>query len=151
MVTRIYVWKPSRGKSFGHISLELPDGTYVSWWPSETMDNVVEAVAGISAKWYDDFKSELDENGNPDKTYNLIGLNEEKIKDFFKRLLEGSKRWDLLQRSCSNVIYNALCEGSEWFRGRAIGPTTPKAVADLVEAYVNDKQEKKVKWGKFCK
>jgi hypothetical protein len=151
MVTRIYFWDSASSKSFGHIALELSDGSYVSWWPKEEMKNVAVAIAGTEAKWYDDFPSELKVNGNPSKTFNLFDLNEENIKAYFKKLLEGSKRWDLMKRSCSNVIYNALCEGSEWFKGRAGDTTTPKAVAELAEAYGNDKTDKKIKFSSFCK
>jgi hypothetical protein len=151
MVTRIYVWNPSSLKSFGHIALELSDGSYVSWWPREELSSLVDAITGTQAKWYDDFQSELMVNGNPSKTYHMSGLDEDKIKKFFKKLLEGSKRWDLMQRSCSNVIYHALCEGSDWFVDRAGGTTTPTAVAGLAEAYTKNKADKKIKIAGFCK
>ena len=33
MPIKVYVWKPKDDDSYGHASMELSDGTYISWWP----------------------------------------------------------------------------------------------------------------------
>ena len=33
MPIKVYVWKPKGDDSYGHASMELSDGTYISWWP----------------------------------------------------------------------------------------------------------------------
>ena len=33
MPVKVYVWKPKGDDSYGHASMELSDGTYISWWP----------------------------------------------------------------------------------------------------------------------
>ena len=29
----VYIWMPRSG-NYGHASLQLPNGTYISWWPA---------------------------------------------------------------------------------------------------------------------
>ena len=33
MPIKVYVWKPEDDNGYGHASMELSDGTYISWWP----------------------------------------------------------------------------------------------------------------------
>ena len=33
MPIKVYVWKPKDDNGYGHASMELSDGTYISWWP----------------------------------------------------------------------------------------------------------------------
>lgn len=156
------MWESSNTKSFGHIALEFSDGKYISWWPvtekktsenedarlersSEKVESLKKILVGSEATYYDRFEDELKENGNPNKTLHLVELNEDNMITYFKRLLEGSKKWDLWKRRCSSVIYKALCEGSEWFKGRAGEITTPNAVVGLVEAFLKGKEDKKIK------
>lgn len=151
MIVTVYEWSGTKLMSFGHISVKLSDNTYISWWPEDSTSSIsLKAAAGqrFSAKYFESLEDEINETGaGPMRTIYIVkGLDEEKMKQYFKGLLNGSLKWDLEDKSCASVTYAALCEGSDWFKDKVIGRITPSAVATLADAFANgDLDKKKVK------
>ncbi|KAH3738756.1 hypothetical protein DPMN_045399 [Dreissena polymorpha] len=145
MVVKVFLWKSSSKKSFGHISMELEDGTYISWWPETRMEDLVQAAIGTNAKWFESLNAEINHNqASPTETFYLLGLNEGNIKVWFQGYLSGSCKWDIMTRSCAAIVYHALCEGADFFAGKATDIVTPEGVAELVRRYTTDKKVDKV-------
>jgi hypothetical protein len=140
----VYLWSGTR---YGHISLQADGGPYISLWPTKRR----KALESVPAKWFSTLNDEIKKYGPPDKTYYVTNMNISKIAKWWKEFKENDPEWSLLIKSCSNIVYKALCEGSNRFKGRVEGfATTPKAVADLVK-YDMDGKKAKIRLGSSCK
>ena len=77
----MFVWEPKLPNHFGHASMQLRDGTYISWWPGE---GAVKGVAKKSHGSASTFDTDVDrEERYPEYHFELRNkfvLNEEKIK-----------------------------------------------------------------------
>jgi hypothetical protein len=74
----------------GHVSIEMPDGEYVSWWPGEPIPNGTSVVQGAFNTYQGDVRAE---GHDPDRTFFLYTLdtnamNQELLK--FQKLAEAS-------------------------------------------------------------
>lgn len=154
----VYFWEPSRAfKSFGHLSLELPDGTYISFWPcDDTGLTIKEYMKGnvAQSQWIHSLREDMDLLGHtgPAKTIPVFDLDTEAIKAWLVSFKKKEPKWSL-NNSCSNIVYIALCEGSEEFREtqRVEGSkTTLAAVAKLVEKGFNKKKKGRIRCGSSC-
>ena len=79
---KVYVWMPSGGL-VGHSSLELYDGTYISWWPDENKNKdlpLVTLKGHASSGLEEDIKGE---GRDTTHTFTLTGRYvEKKIKQW---------------------------------------------------------------------
>jgi hypothetical protein len=123
MVT-VYVWN-YRGKTaaWGHASMQCGD-KYISWWPEPTnrvpwtkvAPQVYDAHPFIMRRFEDDAR---DEGIGPDWTIRIEGLDEERIKGWWKSFnpqahdMYGppSAPWSTITSNCSKVVAMALDEG----------------------------------------
>ncbi|XP_041365217.1 uncharacterized protein LOC121380463 [Gigantopelta aegis] len=115
---KVYIWFP-KGDLYGHASLELSNGKYISWWPDEEKDRKLLTVFGSSHKSFeDDVKTK---KRDPDKIFNLDHLkyDEENIEDWW---IEWSDRgrYFMLGTNCCWVVYKALRFGG--------APLSPKLI-----------------------
>ena len=119
MVTT-YVWLPKTvgaEKNVGHTSILVGPQTYISWWPAEP-----------ARLWQDhhpirnkDYASDVaDEQGRPDFSILLVGLDEERIIEWWSMfglvrggtVLEGPMLpYNLLTQNCSTVVARGLKVG----------------------------------------
>ena len=82
----VYIWPP-HGTKVGHASMELPDGTYISWWPanksskSKSGFKAVLSTANLSDSLEED---EMTEGANPNE-YVIPELNVTAIKAWWKK------------------------------------------------------------------
>jgi len=121
MVT-VHIWK-FRGKSeaWGHASMLVEPGTYISWWPeqpgqvpSKLHPNLYESHPFRNRTFEADV---ADEGQSPDVSIALDGLDEGAIKDWWQSF--GLARdgihyagplqsWATLKRNCSTVVATGL-------------------------------------------
>ncbi|KAH3738755.1 hypothetical protein DPMN_045398 [Dreissena polymorpha] len=136
MVVKVHFWNASSSRlNFGHVALELDDGTYISWWPGSRMKDPFHAFKGTFAKCYPSLDAEVEEQKCEPETYWLLYLDENKIKSWFSGHLEGSCRWDIIFRSCAVVVHKALSEGHDFFKQKSSEFISPAEVIELVRRY----------------
>ena len=107
---KVYVWMPSGGL-VGHSSLELSDGTYISWWPDENKNKDLPLVT-LKGHASSGLEEDIDGEGrNPTHTFTLTRRYvEKKIKQWWNKFkYEGS--YILATTNCCWVVYKALTEG----------------------------------------
>jgi hypothetical protein len=123
MVT-VYVWN-YRGKTvaWGHASMQCGD-KYMSWWPepaprvpwTKAAPQIYDAHPFVLRRFEDDVR---DEGMRPDWTIRINGLDEERIKGWWKGYnpqahdMYGppSAPWSTITSNCSKIVAMALDEG----------------------------------------
>ena len=88
MPIKVYVWKPKGDDSYGHASMELSDGTYISWWPEYggKAEQAKKKAHGFQNRTLED--DVRDEERNPDRTFIIpskVGLDEGEIKKWWAK------------------------------------------------------------------
>jgi hypothetical protein len=116
----VFVWKKSSQSEMGHASMLVRAGDaqrkfYVSWYPTDEVGlafafGVEKCVKGKAyASQSDEIKKEWG-GARPDLAVVLHGLNEDKIEQAWKRLLEEGQ-WCLAGKNCATVVYHLLRAG----------------------------------------
>ena len=104
MPIKVYVWTPEGG-NVGHASMELSDGTYISWWPEyggKAQQTAMKAPGFQNRTLEDDVR---DEGKNPDYTFIIpakLGLDEGSIKRWWASM-KSTEKWSLLNNCCGAV------------------------------------------------
>ena len=111
-MAKIYLWEPTSGL-YGHCSLLLDNGTYVSYWPSEpfgqkeAMKNIT--VESEASTYIEDVKSEG--NRNPDITINIKGkLDDWRIESWWLECQNCG--YSIGRCNCFSMIVIALEKGN---------------------------------------
>ncbi|XP_046571973.1 uncharacterized protein LOC124280128 [Haliotis rubra] len=106
----IYIWMPLGVQQFGHASLHLSNGEYISLWPKE-----VGAKSGLKKKrrfnccLYGDIAAEA---MTPDYMYRISSTQldlDEMMKSWKKQ--KDIPLYSLLRQNCCRVVYNVLRAG----------------------------------------
>ena len=105
MTIKVYVWKPKGDDSYGHASMELSDGTYISWWPEYggKGEQTKHKAPGFQNRTLDD--DVRDEERNPDRTFIIpskVGLDEGEIKKWWAKK-KGEEKWNVFNNCCDAV------------------------------------------------
>jgi len=172
---KFYYWEPDpeRSKSYGHVAIELENGTYISFWPDVKHFRATREgnrITGIKSMCFPSFKDEVqklltDEEKKerekyqwkllyPDKIIPIMSMNEMAIEEWFVNFKSTDPKWTLLTQSCSNVIHEALCKGSTLFDQTQVVEgfiTTPKAVYQTVKKGFLQGKKASIKLGSKCK
>jgi hypothetical protein len=117
MNTEAYVWNPYVD-GFGHAAIKLCDGAYISWWPAGPGDKKQQYWSGRPGAQhsYAEDVGPAGENKGPDSTYDLgcNCLDEKAMKDWYEKnfISNPSPKWAVLRNSCSDVVHQAINEGS---------------------------------------
>ncbi|XP_060554978.1 uncharacterized protein LOC132715893 isoform X2 [Ruditapes philippinarum] len=101
----VYVWRPS-GDYVGHSSLQLSDGTYISWWPEGECDHKnPRAKASPMDSLEQDIEAEGDRKPN---VYKIKVSNEEQyaIVQWWTNF-KGKADYQFVSNNCSTVLYYA--------------------------------------------
>ena len=143
----VYVWGPGRD-AYGHASLLLENGTYISWWPLEKEDpkkiargkrlEMLGKRGHYKVKSYgEDVKLEKKE---AERQIRLPrgALKEAKITAWWNSYED---MYDGLTNNCATVVYRALCEGeaivpptaAERALSKFGGPWMPETIGDYAE------------------
>lgn len=118
----VNIWS-YRGKeeAWGHASLTLSDGTYISWWPQGQgresipfVSQVYSAPAIIPRSFDDDVRAE---SVVPDVFVYIPSslLDEASIRNWWGTFSSNpDSRWQTLQQNCSTTVKDALVAGGAW-------------------------------------
>ncbi len=115
--SKVYIWT-YRGtrEAWGHASMELSDGTYISWWPAGIDRKWIPYIGGtwsaphINPQTYQD--DVASERQAPDTVLNVGSLNETAIKAWWTPYnANAANLWRALDANCSTTVYKALAEG----------------------------------------
>jgi len=150
-ILKIYLWKSRSIFSFGHIAMELKDGTFISFWPNKQVGKSIPKKQR-EAKYFSSLEDEIFQTPGifypPSHTLYLSSFNQTAIAQWFKAFKEKDPDWHVLFNSCSSTVFSGLCVGSEKFWTAHITTcnypyfTTPMWVHDTAMAFsekMNDK------------
>ena len=114
----VHVWPPqgdgSKGGWYGHASVTLDDGTYISYWPNRPISPPFDSTQARPPN-YDQDKG--GENGRTPTDYYIQGLDENKIKKWWKNCPHGN--FSTLN-NCSTITCQALRQGGQQLPGHII-------------------------------
>lgn len=139
-VCNIYLWETASSMlSFGHISLELPNKVYISFWPdTETGKCDMKHEQGNS-KCFKTFHEETEEKGYPNCTLEVQNLNITAISEWWNTFSNQDPKYNVWKQNCASVVLDALSQGNPWFKGFGY-VKTPKAVFRITQHYVKNEQ-----------
>jgi hypothetical protein len=116
----VFVWNfMGINVAWGHASLELSDGTYISWWPAgatpETLPFLAQAEYAVSmhdAVENRTYAQDVHEEFDKDPDWHVIvgGLNESAIAKWWKKF-KTTHQWSLQIQNCSTTVADALWAG----------------------------------------
>ncbi|HEY2415095.1 MAG TPA: RHS repeat-associated core domain-containing protein [Pirellulaceae bacterium] len=151
----VYVWNPDKGANsqWGHASMQV-DGTYISWWPKLALndrneldfDSIFRTInledSPTRGRTFEQDKA--GEKREPDYKIRINGLDEQKIKDWWKGF--GQKEgelptWDARVRNCSTVVAIGLSKGGADKVKPPFKPLYPKK-----EGFMDDPLAPRVAW-----
>ena len=116
----------------GHAALTLTDGTHISWWPTgKTEGKKSKKNPRDIGSLHED--TEL-EGRDPDKTFEISGLNENAIKRWGEAFLDAGEKYSLATMNCCHIVMNALKAGGFKCKSYAAWLLSPQEVNWLVEA-----------------
>lgn len=112
MALTVYAWTP-HVDHYGHASLELSDGTYISWWPrtKSKKDTRSPALLGGEPGARSTYEEDVNaEEKDPDEAITIPSkaLNENKIKSWWSSY---KGNYNVITNNCCNMVYNALRQG----------------------------------------
>ena len=160
MAVKIYIWtEEGMLERWGHVSMSLGDGTYISWWPEghdkkSIKNNPVMCPVVENQTQQQDVKLE---GKAADKVVTISGvkLDEAAIKTWYQMFSASDEKWSAFGNNCSAVVYKALKEGGalvyftaheRYFWESTLVPSTPKHIDNFV-SLLNKKQNKKMSTG----
>ncbi|KAK3611767.1 hypothetical protein CHS0354_014117 [Potamilus streckersoni] len=117
MPIKVYIWNFQGFKeAWGHASMSLSDGTYISWWPSGGDERKSFKGMAVKAPPVHDRTLDDDIQDEEDKQPDVIHIipdgyiNEEAIKEWWESF-KVVEDWHAVNQNCSTVVYFALCNG----------------------------------------
>mgnify|MGYP000932422544 CR=1 FL=1 len=115
----IYVWNYRGSKeAWGHASMKLDNGTYISWWPEGQNRDSIPFVSDIytadaikNRTYVQDVAGE--DGRTPDITITINGLDETAIQQWWNDFRSDSdNKWKTLSQNCSTTIADGLKAGN---------------------------------------
>jgi hypothetical protein len=130
---KVYIWD-FRGKdvAWGHASMELDDGTYISFWPGSERDKIIGSIYSaeeIPNQTHADVI--MLEGQAPDHMIQINNIDTAAVKTWWGSW-QADNQWSTLTTNCSDTVYQALRAGGKPYRFEFIW--TPNAVKE----YAND-------------
>jgi len=114
MTVTLNIWSfEGKNRAWGHASLTLSDGTYISWWPKQpiNMKNATQELAHRNRTFGDDVRGE--DNKLPDIQIHITKLDEKAIKDWWLKFQSTYFHWSV-SKNCSTVCAEALVAGGAY-------------------------------------
>jgi len=125
--------------AWGHASMLLDDGTYISWWPKEGA-GIFNAFEDQEALMMESLDDDIRNEGQRyDFSYYISFLDEIKIKNYWLKFKKKGKYNPVFQ-NCSTTVAEALREGgSQEYSNRWFDIVwTPNDVKEYVEDILNN-------------
>ena len=107
---KVYVWLPQDGQ-VGHASLELTNGTHISWWPDAEKRKKIPFKTKKGANPNSLDEDIFWENRNPDRITYISGNYDEDAMERWWEEFKYSGSYTLLGKNCCWVVYTALRKG----------------------------------------
>jgi len=109
----VWAYRGSTGEGWGHASLSLDDGQYISWWPQlngrdPPDSDIYEAPANIDQTSDGDFEGE--DGMSPTTVIHLDNLDENAISNWWANFKK-SHKWKTFSQNCSTTVAEALEAG----------------------------------------
>ena len=128
-VATVFIWNfLGKDVAWGHASIELDDGTYISWWPNHVNRKEMPLLSDIycsdaypNRTFQDDVDGE--EGHQPDWRVAVGGLDHDKIRTWWAGF-KTSHQWCTLSQNCSTTVADAI------WAGGASGILTPRETAN---------------------
>ena len=112
----VFVWDfLGKDVAWGHASIELDDGTYISWWPqglgrkSMPLLPDVYTVAAIQPRTFRD-DVEAEDDTQPQWRVAVGGLDHKAIRAWWASF-KTTHKWSTLSQNCSTTVADALWAG----------------------------------------
>ena len=102
----VYIW-PSSTSGFGHVSIMLPNGKYVSWWP-RVRSIIRPTQPAIKGRTFDD---DQDSEKQDPRVYVVKGLNTDKMEEEWRAFNEKETLWMPLAQQCATLSLHLLQVG----------------------------------------
>ena len=112
MAAKIYCWRNDQG-SWGHMSLQLSDGTYISHWPKEikSKTNPFPVIAKQMRNYAYDITAEgRDADEVIDLSHAMV--DEAKLRNYWKEY-KSTAKYHAIGNNCAQVIVHCLEVGME--------------------------------------
>ena len=111
----VYIWNytgSSNGENWGHASILLNDGTYISWWPNCTEGGCGSPFSNVPAYQNRNYEQDIhDEGATPNEVIQINGLDEAAIEAWWNKYRKDDRNWKTVGRNCSSTIANGLKAG----------------------------------------
>lgn len=135
---KLLYWKAHGNSKFGHVSLLLDDGTYISYWPSRPVPkDAMPWFNDVPPRLPADYDHDRNEEGIDPVIIQIDGLDEAAIKKWWNKG-KGHGDWGDLN-NCSDIVGEALRQGGLPVRGSTV-VTVPEDIKSEVERILHDKQ-----------
>ena len=115
----VWDYRGSAGEGWGHASMGLADGEYISWWPQANgrdsiapglpvLENIYDVPANVDQTYDGDFDGEG--GMSPTRVIHLDNLDENAIASWWASFKK-SHKWKTLSQNCSTTVAEALEAG----------------------------------------
>lgn len=105
----LHYWDPvgqgSKDGWWGHVSLTLDDGTYISYWPSTPVDGLFDSVPARPANYQLDV---IGEGGRLPQNIEILGVDTAAIRTWWNNGNHGNFT---SLNNCSTIVTGALRAG----------------------------------------
>ncbi len=145
----VNIWK-YRGSTdaWGHASITLNNGRYISWWPGADRQGLLKSLSIYSAPARPRqtfLRDQIFEGQAPDYQIRIEGLDEVAIEQWWDNFLQ-SNEWKTFSQNCSTTSADALKVGgakkyTNWWRLHNI-VWTPNDVKALTESINQNLKER---------
>jgi RHS repeat-associated protein len=113
----LYIWKGYNG-DWGHSSLKLNDGTYISWWPQDINHEYTSPLGSLAPALFE-ADARVNQTYDLDRTLerhkesqiiHLDNLDEGAIRDWWEKF-KRSHKYNSTGQNCSTTVVDALEAG----------------------------------------
>jgi RHS repeat-associated protein len=130
----VFIWE-FRGSNdaWGHASVQLNNGTYISWWPNTRNTSPYKYDMGqplfSAPPLLEEYRQTVGMEGRPpDAIIHIDGLNEAAIQKWWEEF-KNDNQWDTLWQNCSTTVADALAAGGgDMLASLGGGNSLPRAV-----------------------
>lgn len=136
---KLIYWRAQGDSKFGHISLLLDDGTYISYWPSRPVPkDALPYIHDVPPRLPANYEHDLaQEGGRAPLEIEIDGLDEEAIKKWWNNG-RGHGDWGDLN-NCADIVGEALRRGGLPVR-RTVVYTLPEDIKKEVERLLRERR-----------
>ncbi|KAL3855433.1 hypothetical protein ACJMK2_014644 [Sinanodonta woodiana] len=110
----VYVWECQYGTpfSFGHASISLSDGTYISWWPTQK-SSLISKAFGTTGTYIRSLEEDISlQNNRRPEVFKLTSCVDEDAIQRWWRDFRTVSSYSGIYKNCCYVVFHALVSGT---------------------------------------